>query len=141
MYAQKLPAVLGKSYALAAPGRTSGVTSSMVQATGDVIDVVVQILVHLATWFPKDHFDGKLASEYFSSYISNCAKRHRALAEPEGAGTGGTIVRIITADSVLEDAKAAVDDMVSALLLHRSGFDLPKWRTRWKAAAEPFTET
>lgn len=136
IYVRDLPGILAKSVALAAPGRESGVTQSMVQATDELTGVLVQILVHLASWFPKDHFDGQSASEYFSLYISNRAKWRRALAEPDGVGTGGTLVRITTAYGVFEDARAAVDDVVSALFVNQRGFDLPQWRMQWKAATE-----
>jgi hypothetical protein len=116
----------------ARPRWDSGITSEMMQGTYDLIDLIVQMLTHLASWFPEDHFDGRLAQEYFSRFVSDRFIWHRALAEPDGVGTGGTIVGPIAAGAVLSDVECAVGDMVSALLSGREGFSLMAWRRKWK---------
>jgi hypothetical protein len=133
-YVDNLPAILAKGYAIARPRWDSGVTTEMLQGTYDLIDVVVQMLIHLASWFPDEHFDGRPAAEYFSSFVSSRFVWHRALAEPGGVGTGGTIVGPTAAAAVLDDAERAVDEMVTALLWGREGFGLKAWRRRWEQA-------
>lgn len=133
-YASSLPGILAKGYATARPRWDSGVTAEMVQATYDLIDLVVQMLVHIASWFPPNHFDGKPPAEYFSRYVSTRFAWHRALAESGGVGTGGTIVGPTATASVLGDVERAVDEMVTALLWGREGFGLNAWRRAWEQA-------
>lgn len=130
-YVNMLPSMLSDAYKVAIPEWNTGITSKMNQATYDVIDVVKGILIHLAGWFPKNHFHSESASEYFSKYISARYEWHRALAEPQGQGTGGTIVGTIAAGGVLNDAETAVEDLVSSLLWGSEGFSLKNWRNDW----------
>lgn len=83
-YARSLPAVLAKGDELALPRLDTGITAEMVQVTFDLIDVVVQMLGHLAFWFPDKHSDGRSAAEYFSQFVSTRFIWHPALAEPGG---------------------------------------------------------
>jgi len=133
-YVKALPDALARAYSIARPQWDTGVTSEMLQGTYDVIDVVVQMLTHLASWFTEKHFDNQPAHEYFSRYVSTRFGWHRALAEPDGIGTGGTIVGPSAAAAVLADVERAVDEMVTALLWGREGFSLKSWRQRWEAA-------
>jgi hypothetical protein len=133
-YVNKLPAILASGCAIARPQWDSGVTAEMLKGTYDLIDVVVQMLVHLASWLPENHCDGQSAPEYFSRFVSSRFVWHRALAEPDGVGTGGTIVGTTAAAAVLDDVERAVDEMVSALLWGREGFGLKVWRRQWEQA-------
>lgn len=131
-YANSLPAILATGYEAARPRWDSGITSEMMQGTYDLIDVIVQMLIRLASGFPEGHFNGQPAQEYFSRFVSDRFIWHRALAEPDGVGTGGTIVGPIAAGAVLSDVERAVDDMVSALLWEQEGFSLKAWRRQWE---------
>lgn len=133
-FIRSLPSVLGKGYAIARPRWDSGVTAEMVQGSYDLIDIVVQMLVHLASWFPRNHFGGKSAPEYLGEFVSTRFNWHRSLAEPDGIGTGGTIVGPIATGAVLDDVERAVDEMVTALLWAREGFNLKAWRGEWENA-------
>lgn len=132
MYVHTLPSVLAQAYQLAQPKWDTGVTLDMIQGSYDVIDVVVQMFAHLASWLPVNHFNGKPADEYFSQYVSTRFIWHRALSEPDGIGTGGTFVGPITATRVLDDVERAVNEVVTALLWGREGFKLKAWQRDWK---------
>ncbi len=132
-YVEFLPERLAAAYAISRPRWDSGATLEMLQGTFDIIDVVTQMLVRLASWFPIEHFDNLPATEYFSRFVSSRFLWHRALAEPGGVGTGGTIVGPSAAAGVLSDIENAVAELVSALLWGREGFRLKAWRARWKA--------
>jgi hypothetical protein len=134
-YVKSLPNVLAKGYSAAQTRWDSGTTAEMVESTYELIDLVVQMLSHLASWFPKDHFGGQPAPEYFSQYVANRFAWHRALAEPDGVGTGGTIVGPTASMAVLGDVQRAVDEVVSSLLLGREGFSLKGWRNEWSQAS------
>lgn len=130
-YINRLPDALAEGYALAEPRWGSGITSDMIGATYDLIDTVRQMLVHLASWYPPNHFDSKPPAEYFSKLLSSRFVWHRAVLEPEGAGTGGTLVEQMAAGDVLDDVERAVNEMVSWLMMHED-FDLKNWRRRWQ---------
>ena len=130
-YVNTLPSMLSDAYKVAIPEWDTGITSKMNQATYNIIDVVKEVLVSLANWFPKNHFQDESATEYFNSYISSRFEWHRALAEPQGQGTGGTMVGTIAASGVLNDVETAVEDMVSSLLWGSEGFSLKNWRNDW----------
>ena len=133
-YVNSLPAILSDGYGMARPRWDSGITSEMVQGTYDLIDIINSILVQLASWFPEGHFGQAFPKEYFSIYISARFFWHRALAEPNGVGTGGTIVGPIVASSVLTDLENSVDEVVTALLWERKDFNLDLWRDEWEKA-------
>lgn len=133
-YVKSLPGVLANGYAVAQPRWNTGITVEMVEGTYELIDLVVQMLTHLASWFPKDHFGGQAAPEYFSQYVATRFAWHRALAEPDGVGTGGTIVGPVASMAVLGDVQRAVDEVVGSLLWEREGFSLKVWRSEWSQA-------
>jgi hypothetical protein len=133
-YANTLPNILENAYAVARPRWDSGITSEMRQGSYDLIEVVIQIAVHLATWLPENHFGERPFAEYFSSLVSSRFVWHWALAEPLGTGTGGTIAGLSTAAAVLDDAERAVDEIVTSLLRGREGFNLKVWRRQWEQA-------
>ncbi len=135
-YVRSLPGVLANGYSLAQPRWNTGITVDLVKGTYELIDLVVQILSHLASWFPKNHFGNQPAPEYFSQYVATRFAWHRALAEPDGVGTGGTIVGPITSMDVLSDVQRAVDEVVSSLLREREGFSLKVWRSEWSQAKQ-----
>lgn len=135
-YVNSLPTLLTKAYAIARPRWDSGVTAEMLQGTYDLIDLLVQIMVHLASWFPESHFDEKPADSYFSGFVSNRFIWHRALAEPYGLGTGGTMVGLLVAGAVLSDMTKTVGELVASLLSEREDFSFVAWQEAWEQVIE-----
>lgn len=133
-YVKSLPGVLAKGYSIAQPRWDTGITIEIREGTYEVIDLVLQMLNHLASWFPENHFDGKPAPEYFSQYVATRFAWHRALAEPDGVGTGGTVVSPVALAAVLGDVEKAVDEIVYSLLWGHEGFSLQAWRREWSQA-------
>ena len=112
----------------------SGITSEMNQGNYDMIDFYEEVLIELATFYPKNHFDGKSPKKYFNELISSRFLWHRLVLEPQGVGTGGTIISTITGGNVMEDLKRMIVDMVNALLLPyeiEEKIDLNRWREEW----------
>jgi hypothetical protein len=132
-YVESLPAILNAATTIAKP-KMAGSTMEMIEGTYFIVDVVVQILVHLSQWFPDDHFGGISAQEYFSQLVSTKAIWRRALATPGGEEMAGTMAGISSAIGVLKDVAQAVDEVVSALLYGREGFYLTSWRNSWTKA-------
>lgn len=114
------------------PKRDTGVTSTILEASNDYINSIVAILIALSNYYSKPPFGNQSPDEYFSDNIATRFQWHRAIAEPDGPGTGGTIVSIFVARSVEEEINKMVEDMVEALLSHDDAFDLPSWRRCWR---------
>lgn len=96
-----------------------------------MIDVVYQIILHLATWFPKKHFGNTKAKLYFHKFMNDRFEWRAALMEPEGPLSGGTVALLGVYSMVFEDLKDVVEEMVDALLFEKS-FDLTRWKHEWK---------
>jgi len=128
-----LPEFKATLLAQVAPKWETGVTPTMVQGSYDYIDSIVAILVTLSSYYPAGQFGDQSPEEYFSEIISSRRQWHRAIAEPEGPGTGGTIISMLVAGSVQTDVETMVEDMVKALLQYDNSFDLPSWSQRWRS--------
>lgn len=112
----------------------TGVTAFMNQGNYDMIDFYEEVLIELSTFYPKGHFNNQTPNNYFSELISSKFLWHRLVLEPEGAGTGGTIVSIMTGGQVRNDLKKMIVDMVNSLLFPYEidkQIDLNNWREEW----------
>lgn len=140
-YVQSLPSVLASGYSIAQSRWNTGITNKMVEGAYEIIDLVTQVLNHLASLFPENHFGGQPAPEYFSQYVATRFAWRRALAEPDGIGAGGTIVSPVASMAVLSDVQKAVDEIVSSLLWERADFSLKAWRNEWNNMGNPLTDS
>ncbi len=131
-YIRSLPKVLGHAYGDAQPHWDRGMRSEMIQANYDVIDVLERILIHLARWYPPNHFGGQPAELYMNSITASRFEWHRAHLEPKGTGTGGGIINIICAGKVMDDLESMVEDMVGSFTIDSHDLDFPAWRERWR---------
>lgn len=132
-YVEELPSILNQAFRFTDEKRASGITLHMNDGAAEIVDVLEQILLRLSYWFPSKHFDGKPAAEFFSKYVADRFTWHRALAEPYGEGTGGTIRGQIILGGVIDDLEDAVADVVAALLWGPdSTLDVEAWTLRWK---------
>ena len=116
-------------------GWDTGVTSDMREASYDVIDFLEYAWLRLAQFYPDKHWDGKTAEEYIRSYIQDRFSFHWSKHEPDGPGTGGTIVGVLTGSDVIDDLEGLVGDTVTALLGYNEDFDLDQWRKEWDGKA------
>jgi hypothetical protein len=131
-YAFRLPLVVSAAHSEAAKRWPGSSTADMMESQYSVIDVLRQILVNLADWYPENHFGNTPAQDYFSQYVSARFVWHRAVLEPEGAGRGGTIVGPMAAAAVLSDLQCAVRDIVAAHCLEWPEKDWELWVSAWK---------
>jgi hypothetical protein len=134
-YVEGLPVTLGKAYERAQDLWDTGVTANMLQGNYDVIDVTEKIWSHLATWFPEKHFGNRPADQYFSEFVSQRFEWYRAVNEPGGVGTGGTIIGVMAGGSVRRDVEEAIEDTVRGLLSDVDQFSFRNWQKRWRGAA------
>jgi len=136
-YIATLPKVRQKLYEEAEPRWDSGVTSEMVQASYDLIQILEQILVRLASCYPERHFGEHGAADYMNSVIASRFLWHRAHLEPHGAGKHGTMIGPMVCGYVIADVEEMIKDMVFSLtVLPMLDFDYKQWERRWKQPLE-----
>lgn len=112
----------------------TGVTMVMNQGNSDMVDFYEEVLIELSTFYPKGHFNNQTPKNYFSELISSKYLWHKLVLEPQGIGTGGTIVSTMTGSNVMTDLKEMIIDMVNALLWPyeiQEQIDFDKWREDW----------
>jgi hypothetical protein len=131
-YVEHLPRLRRAAYENAYYGWDTGVTAEMRRANAEVVDIMERVLDYLANWYPPNHFSERGSTEYFSEFIASRYHWHRALHEPEGPGSGGTLAGVLAGGGAMTDIEAAVVDMVEALSVGE--LDMVKWRKAWKKA-------
>lgn len=124
----KLRAVVREN---AQEGWDTGITAEMIEASYDVIDFLEYVWLRLAQFYPENHWGGRSAEEYIRSYITDRFSFHWAKHEPDGPGTGGTIVGVLTGGDVIADLEALIADTVSAMFMYSEDFDFGQWKAEW----------
>ena len=132
-YIRTLPAIRRDAYSRAKPLWDTGITPKQKQGCYDVSDVLEQILATLASWYPPRHFDDREPAEYFNEVTASRFNWHRAHLEPNGIGTGGTIVGPLVANAVMIELETMIVDLVSSLSMHLADFDHDQWSREWEA--------
>ena len=127
-----LPQMLIVARRLAEEG-WGGSTVDITTAMADVTGVLLDILDRLSRRYPDGHFEAE-PLDYFNRLLAQWAEWHHFLAEPDGVGTGGTIVRIHVSSAVMNEAARMVEDMVAALWSQEDFQGLNAWQLEWRAA-------
>jgi hypothetical protein len=136
-YIRTLPAIRRDAYGRARKLWDSGGRQNMKQGTFNVTDVVEQVLIALASWYPPHHFDGKEPWDYINAMKASRFEWHWAHRHPLGfAGWGGSVIMIETAGSVLDDLETMVVDMVFELS-QQLDLNFELWKQEWDSAYEP----
>ena len=131
-YINTLPDLRAELLESAQPEWDSGTTARMVQASYDVIDALSGILVALSGCYSDEHSWRKDPHRFFSEQIAARFEWHRSHIEPEGPGTGGTIVNNRICSNVQEDVEKMVENMVMSLVGYDDRFDWRGWPRRWR---------
>nr|CAA6810390.1 MAG: Unknown protein [uncultured Thiotrichaceae bacterium] len=113
----------------------SGITANMRQGSYDLINSLQDYWVKLAEFFPPMHFDGKEPREYISEYTKSRFVFHRANMEPNGPGTGGSIVHVMCGGSVIEDLEKMIEETVCTLSLSSDSINFKDWKQQWRGKA------
>lgn len=111
----------------------SGTTIDMIRGCQEYIDALEAMLVALAAYFPARQF-GDEPRRYFSEMIASRFTWHHAHIEPEGPGTGGSIVPIETGLAVINDVEQMIVDLVGSLATRQEEYAFEKWQQQWNAA-------
>jgi hypothetical protein len=99
-----------------------------------VSDVLEQRLTTLASWYPAGHFNGLNPQDYINSLTASRFTWHAAHLEPNGLGSGGTMIRALVAESVMSDLERMIVEIVSSLAMHLAGFECEFWKKDWDSA-------
>jgi hypothetical protein len=134
-YIRHLPDLRRAVYESARPDWDSGVNGRMKIATAKAIEIFERVLIHLAEWYPPNHFDGKPADRYFNEFTANRSAWHTRAHTPRGLTAHGTGLGLHVAGAVLSDLEGATVEMVYALAGIYLPMRDPDWEERWDAAA------
>lgn len=130
-FIKSLPKMKAVVFENAQEGWDTGVTADMRQASYDVIDFLEYAWLRLAAFYPENHWAEQNAESYIRNYIKNRFTFHWSKHEPDGPGTGGTIVGILTGSDVMSDMESLIDDTVLALFMYNDEFDYDSWKKEW----------
>lgn len=117
-------------------GWESGVTLEMQEASFDMLDFLQFVWLKLAEFYPRKHFGRVSAEKYIEKYIRDQFALHWTEREPNGAGTGGTIVKVLTAGDVVADLEGRIEGMMCTLFSDCQHLDLNKWLEHWRVGGE-----
>jgi len=131
-----LPKIKAVVFENSQQGWDTGITADMREASYDVIDFLEYSWLRLAQFYPPEHWGGKDAESYIRNYIQDRFTFHWSKHEPEGPGTGGTIVGVLTGSDVIEDLENIIVDTVSALFMYKDDFDFSAWKSAWEGKAQ-----
>jgi len=131
-FIRALPKLKAVVYENAHEGWDTGVTAEMREANYDVIDFLEYTWQRLAEFYPPKHFGDKDAKAFARNYIRDRFAFHWGKYEPDGPGTGGTIVGVLTGGDVITDMEKMVADTVEALFGGRDDFDFKDWLSQWQ---------
>lgn len=132
-YVESLPDIRAGLRRTAQAQWDTGVTATMVQASYDYIDALQAVLITLASFYPGGSF-GDDPHRFFSEIVASRFLWHRAYAEPDGPGTGGTIVNVVCSGNVVDDVEKMVENVALSLVGYDDRFDWKGWRSRWRAS-------
>ena len=130
-YINSLPGLKAELLASMQPEWDTGVTLRMVQASSGYIEALSGILCSLADFYPKGHFRDMDPDRFFADQIAARFEWHRLHAEPDGFGTGGTIVNIVCCKNAQADVEKMIEDIVMSIIGFSEDFDETSWQIRW----------
>ncbi|AOK33101.1 hypothetical protein [Burkholderia cenocepacia] len=132
-FIKALPKLRRVVYDNAREGWDTGVTVEMRQASYDLIDFLEYAWLRLAEFYPAGHFGLRGRRAYIRNFIRDRFQFHRSKHEPDGPGTGGTIVGVLAGGDVIDDLERMISDTVRALFVHHDNFRFDEWQREWAA--------
>ncbi|VWB64067.1 hypothetical protein BAR24066_02978 [Burkholderia arboris] len=135
-FIKALPKLRRVVYDSAREGWDTGITVEMRQASYDVIDFLEYAWLRLAEFYPVGHFGLRGPRSYIRNYIRDRFQFHWAKHEPNGPGTGGTIVGVLVGGDVIDDLERMTSDTVRALFVHHDNFEFDEWQRERSAQAQ-----
>lgn len=134
-YIETLPHLRHVAHTAANEAMQAGSTADQLAASYRIVHSLEGILNTLATFYPPEHFDHESPRDFISGSIAERFRWHRAIAEPDGPGSGGTIQGTIILGAVVADVEAMIEDVVGSLIEVAgdcSSLDYLQWRELWR---------
>lgn len=142
-YIESIPDTMQRAYDLAQKEWEKGATNVVAQATYAVINIAERLWLGLSTWYKPNHFGEQASSEYISQYIASRYELRHALMEPNGLGTGGSMMRPMIAYGVLLDTQTLIVLTVRIMVTFSplaSKIDLDQWQERFGKATSSYSQ-
>jgi len=130
-YVESLPALRDRLIIKAQPEWDSGITAKVVQSTYQYVEDMKAILVQLANMYSTRCFDGRTPQQFVSDSVSERYAWHRAISQPDGPGSGGSIVNITIGGRVRSDLEKMVEEMAMEIVGYDDRFEWRKWAALW----------
>ncbi len=132
-YMESLPSQRTKLYEIAHQGWDTGISNSMDEASNEVVVALQEIWIYLARWYPPNHFDQQSREEYIRAFVGDRFVFHRAIYQPDGEGSAGTMIGQLAAGGVMSDLETLIANTVEGLWFANTieGIDLVEWRRVW----------
>jgi hypothetical protein len=130
-----LPAIRKETLTSARNHWSGYTTADAINLMAEYIEGLKGILMALAVFYPANHFGDRPAAQYFDEQLSARAWWHRAHMEPDGPGSGGTMIGPMVAARMAADLSQMVVDIVTSLDIdpgRQSEFE--NWKASWDAA-------
>jgi hypothetical protein len=140
-YVESIPDTMKKAYEVAQPEWDKGATNVVAQATYQVTAVAERLWIGLSAWYPPKHFEGKEPTEFVGEFLRQRYDLRHSLMEPEGIGTGGSMMRPMVAYGVLLDLQELIVLSVRMLLTFvqpDTGISLDDWVNRFRTATNSY---
>lgn len=115
--------------------KSNGTTLDIIEVNTHYENSLRGILVTLASFYSPEYFKDQTPQEFFSDIISARYRLHRIIAEPDGPGTGGTIMRICIGVECIKDIEYLIEAMVYGLMYPKGAYDdidYYDWQKLWR---------
>jgi len=136
-YVEGIPETMKRAYDLARQERAKSSNNAVLkQTTYQITAVAERLWVGLSAWYPPSHFESKLPPDFIDEYLRQRYDLRHALMEPNGIGTGGTMMQSLVAYGVLMDLQELIILTVRMLLtfVHTdTGISIEDWVARFRA--------
>ncbi len=140
-YVESIPDTMKRAYDLAQSEWDKGATNVVAQATYQVTAVAERLWVGLSAWYPPRHFEEKEATEFIGEFLRQRYDLRHSLMEPDGIGTGGSMMRPLVAYGVLLDLQELIVLTVQMLLTFvqvDTGISIVTWVERFRYATNSY---
>jgi len=111
-----------------------GIHSNTLSAIYNMVDFYQEVLIEIATFYPKGHFDNLHPKVYFNNLIAAKFLWHRLILEPSGVGTGGSMISEIAGGNVMNDLMELIVEIIQSLTFPYNiiGINLEEWEKSWR---------
>ncbi|WP_417367335.1 HNH endonuclease signature motif containing protein [Flavobacterium beibuense] len=136
-YLERILIIRNAQYSIAKTYWDTGVTAEMIKGSLLIISFLEEVLIELSTFFPKGHFNNLHPKIYFNNILAEKYMWHRLLLEPEGAGTGGSIVPVLLGGKIMDVLNELVVNMVESLsfpYLMEGDLNIKEWIESWNSS-------